>query len=288
MPEPLLPLAIQPHSAGDEDKLGTALNRIVAEDPTLRIEHPEETGQIVLWTLGEAHADLVLDRIKTRYGVDVDSAELRPSMRETFASAATGNGRLVKQSGGHGQYAVVDITVEPLPAGSGFEFVDKIVGGAVPRNYIPSVEKGVRQQMTQGVAAGFPVVDLKITLVDGKFHTVDSSDMAFQTAGAMALKDAAAKTTVNLLEPVVTLTVVVPDEHVGAVISDVSTRRGMIKGTNSLPGGRSQVVAEVPEVEISRYAIDIRSITHGTGDFTREPAGYAPVPAALAKKLIEG
>ena len=288
MPEPLLPLAIQPHSAGDEDKLGTALNRIVAEDPTLRIEHPEETGQIVLWTLGEAHADLVLDRIKTRYGVDVDSAELRPSMRETFAAAASGNGRLVKQSGGHGQYAVVDITVEPLPAGSGFEFDDKIVGGAVPRNYIPSVEKGVRQQMTQGVAAGFPVVDIKVTLVDGKFHTVDSSDMAFQTAGAMALKDAAAKTTVNLLEPVVTLTVVVPDEHVGAVISDVSTRRGMIKGTNSLPGGRSQVVAEVPEVEISRYAIDIRSITHGTGDFTREPAGYSPVPAALAKRLIEG
>lgn len=287
MPEPLLPLAIKPHSAGDEDKLGTALGRIVAEDPTLRIEHPEETGQIVLWTLGEAHADLVLDRIKTRFGVEVDSAELRPSMRETFAGPASGNGRLVKQSGGHGQYAVVDISVEPLEPGAGFEFVDKIVGGAVPRNYIPSVEKGVRQQMTLGVAAGFPVVDIRVTLLDGKFHTVDSSDMAFQTAGAMALKDAAAKTTVNLLEPVVTLTVVVPDEHVGAVISDVSTRRGMIKGTHSLPGGRSQVVAEVPEIEISRYAIDIRSITHGTGEFMREPAGYAPVPANLAKRLIE-
>ena len=287
MPEPLLPLAIKPHSAGDEDKLGTALARVVAEDPTLRVEHPEETGQIILWTLGEAHADLVLDRIKTRYGVEVDSAELRPSMRETFATASTGNGRLVKQSGGHGQYAVVDITVEPLPSGSGFVFVDKIVGGAVPRNYIPSVEKGVRQQMTQGVAAGFPVVDIQVTLVDGKFHTVDSSDMAFQTAGAMALKDAAAKTTVNLLEPMVTLTVVVPDEHVGAVIADVSGRRGMIKGTHSLPGGRSQVVADVPEVEISRYAIDIRSITHGTGEFMREPAGYAPVPAGVAKRFMQ-
>ena len=288
MPEPLLPLAIKPHSAGDEDKLGTALARVVAEDPTLRVEHPEETGQIVLWTLGEAHADLVLDRIKSRYGVEVDSAELRPSMRETFATPATGNGRLVKQSGGHGQYAVVDITVEPLPAGSGFVFVDKIVGGAVPRNYIPSVEKGIRQQMSQGVAAGFPVVDIQVTLVDGKFHTVDSSDMAFQTAGAMALKDAAAKATVNLLEPIVTLTVVVPDEHVGAVIADVSGRRGMIKGTHSLPGGRSQVVAEVPEVEISRYAIDIRSITHGTGEFMREPAGYAAVPAGIAKRFMEG
>jgi elongation factor G len=288
MPEPLLPLAIKPHSAGDEDKLGTALNRVVAEDPTLRIEHPEETGQIILWTLGEAHADLVLDRIKTRYGVEVDSAEVRASMRETFGGPASGNGRLVKQSGGHGQYAVVDISVEPLPAGTGFEFVDKIVGGAVPRNFIPSVEKGVRAQMTQGVAAGFPVVDIRVTLLDGKFHTVDSSDMAFQTAGAMALKDAAARTTINLLEPVVTLTVVAPDEHVGAVIADMSTRRGIIKGTNSLAGGRSQVVAEVPEAEISRYAIDIRSITHGTGEFMREPGGFAPVPANIAKRLIEG
>ena len=287
MPEPLLPLAITAHSAGDEDKLGTALARVVAEDPTLRVAHPEETGQIVLWTLGEAHADLVLDRLRNRYGVDVDSAELRASLRETFATDSSGNGRLVKQSGGHGQYAVVDITVEPLPAGSGFEFVDRIVGGAVPRSYIPSVEKGVRQQMLQGVAAGYPVVDIRVTLVDGKFHTVDSSDMAFQTAGAMALKDAAAKASVTLLEPIVTLTVVVPDEHVGAVIADISTRRGMIKGTESIGGARSRVVADVPESEVSRYAIDIRSITHGTGDFMREPAGYASVPAAIAARLME-
>lgn len=287
MPEPLLPHAITPHSSGDEDKLGSALARVVAEDPTLRIEHPEETGQIVLWTLGEAHADLVLDRIRTRYGVEVDGAELRPSMRETFASSASGNGRLVKQSGGHGQYAVVDITVEPLPAGSGFEFVDKVVGGSVPRNFIPSVEKGVRHQMAVGVAAGFPLVDIKVTLVDGKFHSVDSSDMAFQTAGAMALKDAAARTEVNLLEPIVTLTVVAPDEHVGAVISDLSTRRGLIKGTQSLAGGRSRVVADVPEGEVSRYAIDIRSITHGTGEFMREAAGYGPVPANVARRIID-
>ncbi len=287
MPAPLLPVAITPHSAGDEDKLGTALARVVAEDPTLRIDHPEETGQIVLWTLGEAHADLVLDRIRTRYGVAVDAIEVRAPMRETFAAPSTGNGRLVKQSGGHGQYAVVDIMVEPLAPGAGFEFVDKIVGGAVPRNFIPSVEKGIRHQMALGVAAGYPVVDIKVTLVDGKFHTVDSSDMAFQTAGAMALKDAAARTTISLLEPVITLTVDVPDEHVGAVIADVSTRRGMIKGTTSLADGRSRVVADVPETEISRYAIDIRSITHGTGDFERAEAGYAPVPAAVAKRVIE-
>ncbi len=288
MPVPLLPVAISPKSAGDEDKLGSALGRVSAEDPTLRVEHPEETHQILLWTLGEAHADLILDRIRTRYGVEVGATEVRASLRETFAGPAAGNGRLVKQSGGHGQYAVVDITVEPLPQGAGFEFVDKIVGGAVPRSFIPSVEKGIRHQMTQGVAAGYPVVDLRVTLVDGKFHSVDSSDMAFQHAGGLALKDAASKTTINLLEPMVILTVDVPDEHVGAVIADVATRRGQIRGTTSLSGNRSQVVAEVPEAEISRYAIDIRSITHGTGDFTREPAGYAPLPANLAKKIIEG
>lgn len=288
MPIPLLPVAITARSAGDEDKLGSALGRVAAEDPTLRVEHPEETGQILLWTLGEAHADLVLDRIRTRYGVEVTSTPVRASLRETFAGPAAGNGRLVKQSGGHGQYAVCEITVEPLAQGSGFEFVDRIVGGAVPRSFIPSVEKGVRHQMTQGVAAGYPVVDIRVTLVDGKFHSVDSSDMAFQHAGGLALKDAAAKTTINLLEPIVILIVDVPDEHVGAVIADVSTRRGRINGTTSLPGGRSRVVAEVPEAEISRYAIDIRSITHGTGDFTREAAGYAPLPANLAKKLIEG
>ena len=287
MPLPLLPVAITAHSAGDEDKLGPALGRIAAEDPTLRIEHPEETGQIVLWTLGEAHADLIVDRLKSRYGVAVDSTEVKASLRETFAGEAAGNGRLVKQSGGHGQYAVVDISVEPLPTGGGFEFVDKIVGGAIPRQYIPSVEKGVRMQMAQGVAAGFPVVDIRVTLLDGKFHSVDSSDMAFQNAGALALKDAAGRTTISLLEPMVTLTVSVPDDHVGAVIADVSTRRGQIRGTTALPGGRSQVVAEVPEAEISRYAIDIRSITHGTGDFTRETSGHAPVPAAIAKKLME-
>ncbi len=288
MPEPLLPVAISPRSAGDEDKLGTALARIAAEDPTLRVAHPEETGQIILWTLGEAHADLVIDRIATRYGVAVESAPVRASLRETFTTASAGIGRLVKQSGGHGQYAVVEIYVEPLDAGAGFEFVDKVVGGAVPRAYIPSVEKGIRQQMALGAATGYPVVGIRVTLLDGKSHSVDSSDMAFQTAGALALKDAAAKQATALLEPIVRLVIDVPDDHVGAVIADVSTRRGHITGTTSLAGGRSQVTAEVPEAEVSRYAIDIRSITHGTGEFTRTDSGFAPIPPSLAKKLLEG
>ena len=287
MPEPLLPIALVAHAAADEDKLGVALARLLAEDPTLRLERHESTGQAVVWTLGEAQADLVVDRLKSRFGVSVDSQELRLGLRETFAGPAKGIGRLVKQSGGHGQYAVCEIEVEPLPEGSGFEFVDRVVGGAVPRNYIPSVEKGVRQQMHRGVAAGYPLVDLRVTLVDGKSHSVDSSDMAFQTAGAMALKDAASKAQIAMLEPILTLSIAVPDEHVGAVLSDLSTRRGHVTGTESIAGGRSLVTAEVPEIEVSRYAIDIRSITHGTGQFTRRSAGFAPMPQAIVRRMLD-
>lgn len=187
--------------------------------------------------MGEAHVDVVLDRLSTRYGVTVDSEPVRVSLRETFSAPARGHGRLVKQSGGHGQYAVCDIEVTPLPAGSGFEFVDQVVGGAVPRQFIASVEKGVRAQMTKGVGAGYPMVDIQVTLVDGKAHSVDSSDMAFQTAGALALKDAADAAGVTLLEPIDELVIVIPDEHVGAVMSDLSGRRGRVTGTEGVPGG---------------------------------------------------
>lgn len=286
MPVPLLPLAIRAHSAGDDDRLSTALARLVAEDPTLRIEQDGAAGQRVVWTLGEAHAELVLERIRTRYGVQVDGEDIQPPIRATLAAPADGTGRLVKQSGGHGQYAVVQIQVEPLPAGSGMEFVDRVVGGAVPRAFIPSVEKGVRAQMDLGAIGGFPLVDLRVTLVDGKAHSVDSSDAAFQVAGGMALKDAAAKAGLTLLEPLVRLSIDVPDEHVGAVISDLSHRRGVVTGTQAAGEGHSIVVATVPEAEVARYAIDIRSITHGTGAFTRGRAGFGPMPASVASALL--
>ena len=287
MPEPLLPLAIQARAKADEDKLGTGLQRLVAEDPTLRVEHNPETHQIVLWCLGEAHADVVLDRLENRHGAAVDQVELRVPLRETFASTAKGHGRHVKQSGGHGQFAVCDITVEPLSGGGGFEFVDKVVGGAVPRQFIPSVEKGVRAQMEKGIVAGYPAVDLRVTLTDGKSHSVDSSDMAFQTAGALALRDAATAARMTLLEPVDEVAVIVPDDQVGTVMSDLSGRRGRVLGSEPVGDDRTLVRAEVPQVEISRYAVDLRAFSHGAATFTRHFVRYEPMPDSLAAKFKE-
>lgn len=285
MPTPLLPVAIQARAKTDEDKLSVGLQRLAAEDPTLRIEQNPETHQIVLWCMGEAHAGVVLDALANRYGVNVDTIDVRIPLRETFGGPSKGHGRHVKQSGGHGQYAVCDIEVEPLPQGSGFEFVDRVVGGAVPRQFIPSVEKGMRAQMDKGVHAGYPVVDIRVTLVDGKAHSVDSSDMAFQMAGGLALREAAAATRINLLEPVDLVTVRVPDEFVGAVLGDLSARRGHVLGTEQADESHTVINAEVPQVALTRYAIDLRSLTHGAATFTRMFARYEPMPESAAAKV---
>ena len=285
MPTPLLPVAIQARAKTDEDRLSVGLQRLAAEDPTLRIEQNPETHQIVLWCMGEAHAGVVLDALANRYGVNVDTIDVRIPLRETFGGPSKGHGRHVKQSGGHGQYAVCDIEVEPLPQGSGFEFVDRVVGGAVPRQFIPSVEKGVRAQMDKGVHAGYPVVDIRVTLVDGKAHSVDSSDMAFQMAGGLALREAAAAARINLLEPVDLITVRVPDEFVGAVLGDLSARRGHVLGTEQADESHNVINAEVPQVALTRYAIDLRSLTHGAATFTRMFARYEPMPESAAAKV---
>ncbi|HJY69265.1 MAG TPA: elongation factor G, partial [Streptosporangiaceae bacterium] len=246
MPEPLLPVAIVAKSKADEDKLSQALSRLVAEDPTLRLENNAETRQLVLWCMGEAHADVLLDRLAHRHGVAVETTDLRVPLRETIAGKAQGLGRNVKQTGGHGEYGIAHIEVEPLEDSGGFEFVDKIVGGVVPRQFIPSVEKGVRWQMEQGVTAGYPMTGIRVTLYDGKAHSVDSSDMAFQKAGRAALRDAADKAHVLLLEPVDEVSVLVADEYVGAVMSDLSSRRGRVLGTEPVGVGRTLVKAEIP------------------------------------------
>ncbi|MFL0284936.1 elongation factor G [Mycobacterium sp. SMC-21] len=284
MPAPLLPMAIVPHAKTDEDRLSVGLTRLSAEDPTLRIEQNPQTHQIVLWCMGEAHSAVVLDALSRRFGVAVDTTELRVPLRETFGGNAKGHGRHVKQSGGHGQFAVCDITVEPLPEGAGFEFVDKVVGGAVPRQFIPSVEKGVRAQMDRGIC-GYPMVDIRVTLLDGKAHSVDSSDYAFQLAGGLALREAAAAASVNLLEPIDSVHIVVPDEMVGAVMSDLSGRRGRVLGTDTAGDSCTGIDAEIPEIELTRYPIELRSLSHGAGSFTRSFARYEPMPEAVAARV---
>ena len=286
LPEPLVPVAVRASTPSDEERMAEGLSRLVLEDATVRVEHDPQTQQLVLWAMGEAHVALVLDRLSSRYGVHVDAVPLRVRLRETFRTAATGRGRLVKQSGGHGQYAVVEIEVEPLPQGSGIEFVDAVVGGAVPRQYIASVEKGLRARAARGLMAGYPLTDFRVRLTGGKSHSVDSSDAAFATAGGIALEDAAASAEVDLLEPVDSVVVTVDDEYVGAVMTDLSSRRGRVTGTEQLGGGRSEVRADVPATSLARYAVELRSVAHGTGSLTRRYDRHEPVPQQVATRLL--
>ncbi|HEY5848559.1 MAG TPA: elongation factor G-like protein EF-G2 [Microlunatus sp.] len=286
LPEPLLPVAIHASSRADEEKLASALQRLVAEDVTMRLEHNAETHQVVLWAMGPAHVDKLLGALRDSWHVAVEVEELRTSLRETFVGPITVQGRLVKQSGGHGQYAVCRIDIEPLDRGAGIEFAEKVVGGAVPRQFIPSVEKGARLQLAKGVLSGYPVVDVKITLVDGKAHSVDSSDMAFQTAAASALREAANESTVAILEPIDALEITVADDSVGSVLADLRGRRGQVHGTETSElAGYAVIHAEVPAHELSRYPIELRSVSHGTGTFTRSFVRYDYMPAALAREV---
>ncbi|HZD18839.1 MAG TPA: elongation factor G [Actinomycetota bacterium] len=286
MPEPLLAFAISPKTKGDEDKLSTALARLREEDPTLRVERSDETHETVMYGMGEAHLDVQIERMKRKFGVEVTTAPAKIPYRETIRGSGKGLGRHVKQTGGHGQYAICNIQIEPLPRGEGFEFVDKIYGGAIPNQFIPSVEKGVVKTMQQGVMSGNPMVDVRCTLVDGKFHTVDSSDMAFQLAGALALKEAAQDAGVVLLEPIVEVEVVVPEAYTGDIMGDLNSKRAKIQGMEAAGTGKQRVKALVPQAEVSRYSIDLRSMTGGRAAFTMRFSHYEEVPAHLAEKII--
>ncbi|WP_300011858.1 elongation factor G-like protein EF-G2 [Pseudonocardia sp.] len=278
LPEPLLPVAIVARTRGAEDALVKSLGKIVAADPALHLERSPETHQTVLWCMGEAHADVVLSRLRAG-GADVDTEPVRVPMRATLAAPARVTGRHVKQSGGHGQYAVCHVEFEPLPRGSGFEFASKVVGGAVPTQFVPSVEKGIRTQLERGLTEHHhPVVDVRATLVDGKAHSVDSSDAAFQTAGALAVREAAQACGTVLLEPYDEVTVRIPDAHLGAVLGDLSGRRGRVLGTEAAGPGRTTVRAEVPCTELLRYAVDLRAMTSGSATFTRRFARYDVAP----------
>jgi elongation factor G len=286
-PEPLLPKAIQPKTKGDEDKLMIGLHKLIEEDPALALERNDETHQTILWGMGDAHLDVVLERLKRKFSVEVEEVPFKVPYRSTLRGKADALGRHVKQSGGHGQYGVCNIRVEPLPRGEGFVFEDKIFGGSIPSQWIPSVEKGVRASMENGVGTGYPMIDLKVELYDGKFHTVDSSDMAFQLAGSQAMKDAVEKAGVTLLEPVWGLDVLVPEEFTGDIMGDLQKRRGIPEGIDTVGGGRQIVKAKVPFGEVTHYATDLRSMTGGKGTFSWQFSHYQDVPHDLTQKILD-
>ncbi|MCA1840565.1 MAG: elongation factor G [Actinomycetota bacterium] len=284
-PDRSLVKAIAPKTKGDEDKLMTGLAKLQEEDPALFVERNPETHQTLLWGTGDSHLEVTLERLHRKFGVDVEELALRIPYRETITKPGKGLGRHVKQSGGHGQYAVCNLDIEPLPRGGGYEFVDKIFGGSIPNQFIPSVNKGIEKTLTEGAVAGYPVVDIKVTLTDGKFHAVDSSDMAFQIAGSIGFRDAVHNAGVALLEPVMDLEVMVPDVYLGDIMGDLNSKRGRIQGTDAI-GNKQLVKAKVPMAEITKYAIDLRSMTGGQGTFSSTFSHYEEVPAHIAEQVI--
>ena len=284
-PLPVYSIAVDAKSRADEDKLSTAMHKMLEEDPILKFEKNPETGDNVLSGMGNLHLDIVLSRIKERYGVELEVRTPEVPYRETIRKTAKAQGKHKKQTGGHGQYGDVHIEFSPLPTGEGFVFEDKIVGGAVPKQYIPAVEKGLKEALDKGVLAGFRTVDFKATLVFGSYHDVDSSEMAFKTAAHLAFKKGITEATPVLLEPIMNVEVTVADDYLGDVMGDMNTRRGRIMGVDSM--GRLQIVkAQVPLAEMFQYAIQLRSMTSGRGNFTMSYSHYDPVPEEISKKVI--
>ena len=286
-PPPVLSVAIKARTQADDDKLGSALQRLQEEDQALVLERSDETKQTLLRGTGETHLTIALERLHRKFGVDVDTDEVRVPYRETITANAEAEGKYKKQSGGHGQFGVAWLRVEPLPRGEGFQFVDAIVGGAIPRQFIPAVQKGIEETMASGGLYGFPVVDVKVTCYDGKYHSVDSSEMSFKMAGSLGFKDAMAKASAVVLEPISVVKVTVPAEYQGDVMGDINARRGRVQGTDAVGGGEQEVTALVPTSEIMRYAIDLRSMTGGRGRFTATHSHYDPMPSHLVDKLAK-
>lgn len=278
-------LALKPLTQADDDKLSGAIQRLCTEDPSLVVERVEETAQTVLRGTGDTHLAVALERLARKFGVNVTTEDVRVPYRETIAGTAEAEGKLKKQSGGHGQFAVVQLRVSPRERGAGSEFVDSIVGGAIPRNYIPAVEKGIDEAMATGGVHGFPVVDVRVECYDGKFHPVDSSDMAFRTAAAIGLKEAMAKANPVVLEPISLLTVTVPDGYQGDIMGDLNSRRGRINGSTSVGAGLHEIQAMVPTAEIQRYVLDLRSMTGGRGTFAAIHDHYDVLPSHLVEKV---
>jgi len=283
--EAVISFAVRPKTRNDEDKLGSSLARMIEEDPTLRFRKDPQTNEFILAGMGETHVEVAVEKLKRVYGVEVELRTQKIAYLETLKGKAEAQGKHKKQTGGRGQYGDCWIRLEPQPRGKGFEYVDGIVGGSIPRQYIPAVEKGIVERMSKGVIAGYPVVDVKATVFDGSFHNVDSSEMAFKIAGSLAFKKAALAAKPVLLEPITEMEVVIPEENVGDIIGDLNGRRGRVLGVDAL--GKSQVVrCQVPLAEVLRYSSDLRSITSGRGQFTMKVSHYEEIPSAIAEKVI--
>jgi len=285
-PEPVISVAVEPKTKSDQEKMGVALQKLAQEDPSFRVRSDEESGQTIISGMGELHLEIIVDRMKREFNVEANVGAPQVSYRETLRTTVEQETKFARQSGGRGQYGHVYIRLEPQEPGAGYEFVNAIVGGAVPKEYIPAVDKGVREAMTNGVIAGFPVVDVKATLYDGSYHEVDSSEMAFKIAGSMAFKEGASKGKPVLLEPIMKVEVVTPEENMGDVMGDLNSRRGMIQGMEDTPSGKI-IRAEVPLASMFGYATDLRSATQGRASYSMEFAKYNEVPASIAETVAK-
>jgi elongation factor G len=285
-PEPVISQAVEPKTKADQEKMGIALGRLAKEDPSFRVRTDEESGQTIISGMGELHLEIIVDRMKREFGVEATVGKPQVAYRETIRKPVEIEGKYVKQSGGKGQYGHVWLKIEPQPEGKGYEFVDAIKGGVVPREFIPSVDKGVKDTMNSGVMAGYPVVDVKVTLFDGSYHDVDSSQIAFELAGSMAFKDGCRKATPALLEPMMSVEVETPEDYAGTVMGDLSSRRGMVQGMDDMVGGGKAIKAEVPLSEMFGYATTLRSLTQGRATYTMEFKHYSEAPKNVAEAVI--
>ena len=285
-PEPVIHVAVEPKTKGDQEKMGLALGRLAAEDPSFRVRTDEESGQTIISGMGELHLEIIVDRMKREFGVEANVGAPQVAYREAIRKAVEQEGKFVKQSGGRGQYGHVWIKLEPNETGKGYEFVDAIKGGTVPREYIPAVDKGLQETLPNGVLAGFPVVDVKVTLFDGSYHDVDSNENAFKMAASMAFKDAMRKASPVLLEPMMAVVVETPEDYMGNVMGDLSGRRGIVQGMDDLPGGMKEIKAEVPLSEMFGYATQLRSLSQGRATYTMEFKHYTEAPKSVAEAII--
>jgi elongation factor G len=284
-PEPVISVAVEPKTKPDQEKMGTALQKLVKEDPSFKVHTDEESGQTIISGMGELHLDIIVDRMRREFSVEANVGKPQVAYRESIRKTVESEGKFIRQTGGRGQYGHVWLRLEPLEVGAGYEFVNSIVGGVVPREYIPSVDKGAKEAMTSGVLAGFPIVDVRVTLYDGSFHDVDSNEMAFKIAGSIGFREGVRKASPVLLEPIMNVEIVTPDDYMGDVNGDLNRRRGVLQGMDESPAGKI-IRAQVPLAEMFGYATDLRSMSQGRAVYTMDFANYHEVPANVAEKII--